>query len=263
MDITEIPKRHGLKVSKMRMTCNDCGHDVPFPLQRSNFFYIISGNPGSGKTNLWLNLISRRKWAYNQQAHKVYIFSNSLHTIKKKLKLPDEQLIHGFSPESLQEVLDAEEEEESQLEEGEESNRIIMIFDDVVTQIKKHIQPMLKLIYNRRHIGGGCSVMLTTQKFNKIPLELRAVASGIFFFNTKNKAEIDALFREYIALSREEFMKVLKFVFDAPHNFLYINLELPGDKSLFKNFNQLRITETSSKTSASQSVRQDVRVQVD
>ena len=108
--------------------------------------------------------------------------------------------------------------------------------------------------------------MISTQKFNKVPLELRAVASGVFFFNTKNKAEIDAVFREYIGLTREEFMKVLKFVFDERHNFLYINLELPGDKSLFKNFNQLRITdETSRKTSASQSqlVRQDVRVQVE
>ena len=109
MEIKEIPNRHGLKVSKMRMSCNDCGYQVPFPLQKSNFFYVISGNPGSGKTNLWLNLISRRKWAYNRQFHKVYIFSNSLHTIKKKLKLPDEQLIHGFSAESLEQVLEAEE----------------------------------------------------------------------------------------------------------------------------------------------------------
>ena len=216
------------------------------------FFYIISGNPGSGKTNLWLNLISRRKWAYNRQFHKVYIFSNSLHTIKKKLKLPDEQLVHGFSPESLQEVLDAEQEEENELEEGEEPNRILMIFDDVVSSIKKNIDPMLKLIWNRRHIAGGCSVMLTTQKFNAVPLQLRCAASAVIFFRTRNKAEIDAVFREYIGLSREEFMKVLRFVFDERHNFLYINLELPGDKSLFKNFNQLRITETSSKTSALQ-----------
>ena len=88
MHIKEIPNKYGLQVSRMKMKCNDCGHNVPFPLQKSNFFFIISGNPGSGKTNLWLNLISRRRWAYNRQFHKVYIFSNSLHTIKKKLKLP-------------------------------------------------------------------------------------------------------------------------------------------------------------------------------
>ena len=107
--------------------------------------------------------------------------------------------------------------------------------------------------------------MISTQKFNKIPLELRAVASGVFFFNTKNKAEIDAVFREYIGLTREEFMKVLRFVFDERHNFLYINLELPSDESLFKNFNQLRITTagTSHKSAALQLVKQDVRVQVD
>ena len=120
MNIIEVPNRNGLKVSKMRMSCNDCGHNVPYPLQNSNFFYIISGNPGSGKTNVWLNLITRRKWAYNQKFDKVWIFSNSLHTIKKKLKLPEYQLIHGFSPESLQEVLDAEQAEENDLEEGEE-----------------------------------------------------------------------------------------------------------------------------------------------
>ena len=62
--------------------------------------------------------------------HKVYIFSNSLHTIKKKIKLPDEQLIHGFSAESLEQVLEAEAQEENELEEGEEPNRILFIFDD-------------------------------------------------------------------------------------------------------------------------------------
>ena len=105
--------------------------------------------------------------------------------------------------------------------------------------------------------------MISTQKFNKVPLELRAVASGVFFFNTKNKAEIDAVFREYIGLTREEFIRILRFVFDEKHNFLYINLELPSEESLFKNFNQLRITETSHKTSALQTVKQEVRVQVD
>ena len=172
-------------------------------------------------------------------------------------------MVHGFSPLSLQSVLDAEQAEEDNRDEEEEPNRILMIFDDVVTQIKKHIQPMLKLIYNRRHIGGGCSIMMTTQKFNKIPLELRAVASGVFFFNTQNKSEIDALFREYISLTKDEFQEVLKYVFDAKHNFLYINLELPAELSLFKNFNQLRLNAgTSHKMSASQSVVQAVKVKV-
>ena len=93
--------------------------------------------------HLWLNLISRRKWAYNRQFHKVYIFSNSLHTIKKKLKLPDEQLIHGFSAESLEQVLEAEAQEENELEEDEDPTTAIL------EEIGRHVltDAVVRVIY--------------------------------------------------------------------------------------------------------------------
>ena len=232
-----------MKVGRIKMSCDDDGLNVPYPLQRSNFFYIIAGAPGSGKTNLLLSLFTKRGKFYYKLFHKIYIFSNSLHTIKKRLDLPKSQLIHGFDEASLQKVLESEQKDFENLDDDETPNKILVIFDDVVSQIQKNMRGLLKLAYNRRHISGGLSMIITTQKLNKIPLELRTAASGIFFFDSKNRQEIDALWKEYVTLSREEFQKVLAFVFDKPHNFLYLNLELPASKMLFRNFNSLVINQ--------------------
>lgn len=241
MKIREIKNKHDLRVKKIRMTCDDHGLDVPYPLQRSNFFSIIAGQPGSGKTNLLLSLISNRGKFYNKQFHKIYIFSNSLHTIKQKMKVPSEQLINGFSEAALMKVLDDEKREFDDLEEGECPNKILIILDDVVSQIQKNMKALLKLAYNRRHISGGLSLIITTQKLNKVPLELRTAISSLYIFETKNKQEINAIWNEYITLSRSEFAKIMKFVFDKKHNFLFLNLDLPAEKMMFKNFNQLLV----------------------
>ena len=234
--ITETPNKYNLDVGKVAMTCDDDGHKVPPPLQRGNFFYIVVGQPASGKTNLVMNLILRKKCFYYKQFHKIYIFSASLHTIKQKIKLPKEQLVHGFDIERLSEIIQHEKEE---AEEDDEKNKIHIIFDDVVSQIAKNLKPMLHLLYNRRHIGGGISVILTTQKLTKVPLELRTVASALFFFNTRNKQETETLYDEYVGFKKPQLKKVLDFVFDKPHNFLFLNFEKRHDEMYHKNFNEL------------------------
>ena len=241
MKITETPNTKAkLDIRKMAMSCDDNGHEVPAPLQKGNFFYIVVGQPSSGKTNLWLNFIKKRKCFYHKQFHKIYIFSNSLHTIKEKINLPKEQLVHGFDLERLTEIIT----EEQQQAEEEDANKCLIIFDDIVAQITKNLPPMLKLLYNRRHIGGGISILLTTQKFTKIPLELRTVATGVFFFHTKNKTEIETLFDEYGNMKKINFYKLLEYVFEKPHNFLYLNLLEPVDKMYYKNFNLLTLDDT-------------------
>ena len=243
MNITEIENPYHLNVEKMKMSCNDNAHNVPEPLQRGSFFYIIVGQPQSGKTNLWLNLIKRRRCFYYKQFHKIYIFSNSIHTINEKISLPPAQIIKGFSEDKLQQVIDDEEEEERNRDDDEEPSRVLMIFDDVVSGIKKNLPSMLKLTFNRRHIGGGVSIMLISQKFNKIPLELRTVATGLFFFSTKNRQEIESVWKEYGDVSKETFFEVLRYIFDTRHNFLYISLTKPQGETMHKNFNQLTISD--------------------
>ena len=119
----------------------------------------------------------------------------------------------------------------------------MIVFDDVVTQISKNMRVMLKLLYNRRHVGKGISVIMSSQKYNKIPLEIRTVATGLFFFETKNKSEIESLYEEYGNMKKADFLKLLAYVFDKKYNFLYMNLLNPVDSMYYKIFNKLSIEE--------------------
>lgn len=240
--ISEQQNPFGLKVEGMKMSTDDCGHKVAPPLQRSNFYYILSGGPRSGKTCLLLNLIKKKNCFYYRQFNKIYIFSNSFHTIKEKLSLPPDHILNGLDVDVLNRIITEEQDEyHKDIDEDVPPSKLLFIFDDVVSAIQKNMREMLKLCFNRRHIAGGASVILTTQKYNKVPLELRTCATGIFFFNTKNKQEIETLHKEFINLDKHIFQKVLEFVFDEPHNFLFLNLENNNDNMLFKNFNKIVI----------------------
>ena len=73
---------------------------------------------------------------------------------------------------------------------------VVLLLDDVVNDIRKNKgvdKALAKLAYNRRHItadGGdeanGVSVWLTTQAYNRIPLMIRKVATGLIAFKLKN-----------------------------------------------------------------------------
>jgi hypothetical protein len=80
------------------------------------------------------------------------------------------------------------------------------LLDDVVNDIRKNKdvdKALAKLVYNRRHItaGGGMvndSVWLTTQAYNRIPLIIREMATGLIAFKLKNVKEIQSIFDEYV-----------------------------------------------------------------
>ena len=241
-EVLETPNPFHLEVKAMKMSTDDSGHKVCPPLEKGNFYYIFSGGPRSGKSNLWLSMIKMKNAFYYKQFHKIYIFSNSIHTIKEKLSLPKEQIINGLDLERLREILsEVQEEYNEDIDNEVPPSKLLFIFDDVITSITKNLPEMLKLVFNRRHVAGGASVIITTQKYNKVPLELRTCCSGLAFFHTKNRQEIESLHKELIGLDRKPFEKVLDYIFDAPHNFLWLNLNYPHDKMMHKNFNQLEI----------------------
>jgi hypothetical protein len=94
----------------------------------------------------------------------------------------------------------------------------------------------LTIIYNRRHLG--ISVILISQKYNKVPLELRVGMSAVMTFN-KSKKEIDAIFDEWVNLPRKQFDEIVRNVYDKPHNFLYLRVNAPEDDKYHKNFDQI------------------------
>ena len=54
--ITEIEPDSKIVLSKFKFSCDEKDESIPLPLpQRLNFFLMINGRPGSGKTSLILN----------------------------------------------------------------------------------------------------------------------------------------------------------------------------------------------------------------
>jgi len=70
---------------------------------------------------------------------------------------------------------------------------------------------------------------------------IRKVASGLIAFKLKNVIkEIQSIFDEYVVgLSKEQFIDILKYVYQTPFDFLYINMDEPWDDMYHRNFSQL------------------------
>ena len=239
MNIRETPADEKIKISKFNFSCDDVDDTIPKPLpQILNFFMLVCGRPGSGKTSLILNLICKRGKMYNKKFDKVFVFSPSLMTMKDEPfgELPEEQVHTDLTLENFQTALD------SIANTGE---KILFILDDVVNDMKKTmaIQTLLsKALMNRRHLagaGGSTSFIITTQVYNKIPAPIRKTASHIILYHTRNKKEIETIYDELIVLPKEDFFEILKYCFDKRHNFIYIDINKSYDKMFHKCFNQL------------------------
>ena len=78
-----------------------------------------------------------------------------------------------------------------------------------------------------------------TQAYNRIPLMVRKVATGLIAFKLKNVKEIQSIFDEYVVgLTKEQFITILKFVYKTPFDFLYINMDESWDDMYYRNFNK-------------------------
>lgn len=239
MKIGELANEKNIKLSKFDFSCDDKDETIPLPLpQALNFFMLISGKAGSGKTSLILNLLCKRGKNYNRKFDKVFIFSPSLITMKNDpfSEIPEEQKFQELDEEILQAVLD---------DIKDTGEKVLLIMDDVVNDItkNKHLQRLMnKILMNRRHLAGengSVSVIITTQVYNKIPPPIRKNASHIILYHTKNRKEIDNLFDELILIPKKEFYEILKYVFQKKHDFMYLDTNKDFDNMIHRNFNQL------------------------
>lgn len=259
-----IPNKENMKIRPVEMA-TDTLKDLPFippdPLPKKNFFMVISGGVGSGKSTLWKRLThDRGQKIKNKEGHhprfywkvfdKVFLFSCSKATLPK-ISLPDEQIYPDYDAEILQEIL------EDLKEEGENPNSLF-IFDDCIRSIMKkntnNAGVLHKLILNRRHAthsqenekASGNSIMLITQKFNLLPTSYRASLSHLIIFHTNNLQELKTIWEEYgQALRWNDFRKLLGEMWGNPKekNFIMLDATKPAKDMFYKNFDKVEIDE--------------------
>ena len=71
------------------------------------------------------------------------------------------------------------------------------------------------------------SVLLTTQKYNLVPLQLRNAASTLVLFDM-NRTESKIVHAEIGDDTFDEWEKMTQHVFDAPYHFLFVRIDRPS-----------------------------------
>lgn len=237
-----IKRNKDLKIKKVKMKCDPkLSGTVVEPLQNANFCYIITAPPGSGKTNLIINLL-KNKNMYRHKFDKIYWFSPSAHTAP--IPIPEDQIIEGYDCSTVDEIIDSiNDESDDEDDEGCNKN-ILFIFDDCVSDLKKSDKTLAQLAWNRRHKirGGSLSIIFTTQMLNAIPTTIRRACTGLFVFMTNSENEREIIKKEFINLPSGLAEQLMDIVFSEEHAFLFIhtNKQKIGNK-YYRNFDKITI----------------------
>lgn len=239
-----------ITITGQQFSCDDIDESIPKPLpQKGGFGWLIIGKPGMGKTSLILSLVCKQNKALNKKFDKIFIFSPSLITMNDDPfeLIPEDQKFEEATLENIDYVLE---------DIKDSGQKVLLILDDVIADVrgkgKAQIENQLqKIFFNRRHLcgaGGSCSIIATSQTYNKIDPKLRKVADLFCFYENKQKKEIENIFDEIILIPKKEFYDTLKYIYDKKHNFMFIDTSLPENKMIHKNFNQLIINSPNIAT---------------
>jgi hypothetical protein len=199
------------------------------------------GKPKSGKTSLLCSLMKKgaplfKIW-YN-----VFLFqpSHSRASMKNDIfqyinEDNGQKKFDELNVENLSIVRDA-------LAEIPQEENALIIFDDMTAFLKNdvHVVTLLKDICNNRRHRGHVSLYFLVQTWQSIPKEIRRLITNLFVFKVSIETFnniFEELLEEYNKKNIKE--KLLKLVYDKPHNFLFINTD---SQRLFKNWDEIEIT---------------------
>eukprot|EP01134_Creolimax_fragrantissima_P008237 CFRG8237T1 len=229
MRFIEQKNKSRLGIQHQAMSCDEPMQGIPDPLPHSNIFFCLVGPPGSGKTNVMLNLLTVRKKFYYQKFDKVYIFSPSLHTVNKSIGVPKDQLRDSLEsfPALYDEILAKKK--------MRPTFRACIVIDDMTHEFSKqnNIPQLVKACQNRRH--AGISIIMITQRLNKVPAEIRAHISDLVWFYTHSMMEQNILRNEFCDLDKNDWRELMQHTFRDAHDFLYCK----SDGRKFRNFDTL------------------------
>src|SRR6056300_1306401 len=197
----------------------------PFDPLPKRFSMYICGSPASGKTSLWTSMLLS-------------------HPTKKAPKKPRYyyRFLHNkYSDGLLNEIIE-------DIREDENYNSLIVL-DDVIRDLTRS-KILTSVILNRRHITqnpsedcmASLSLMITSQKFNMLPLSLRCNMSIVIIFKTTNTAELRSIKDELMAdLNPQQQNEILDLAWSEPYSFLFIDVFAPRNKRYYKKFDLIEI----------------------
>lgn len=202
-------------------------------------FTCVIGKPAQGKTSLAIALMTQKDPKIYRKTHNNFLImmpQNSINSLKKNpfKCLPEENFYNELNDSTIQNVFE-------KLESNTANNLSTLLFiDDMTADLKKSkfVETVIKkIVFNRRHLK--CNIIITSQSFTNMPLDIRKCITNIFIFKPSKK-EMEILFDELIEVKKKCYSDIMKYAFEAIHNFLFINIT---SQRMFKNFDELIIKE--------------------
>ena len=211
-------------------------------LPKFPFSMLISGRSGSGKTNLMMNLMTRKEF-YKSYFHYILVFSptaGEFDDMYKLLDLPDENIQNDFTKDDLENLITKRKDliKKKGIEWVGKNSRVLLILDDIIADRNFLMsEQALKMFALLRHYL--CSVIVMTQSYNKIPRALRLNCNATMIFPS-SQSEVEVLIDELTPanIKKREFEKVIDFCTSGRYDFLYINNHADPDKRIRKNLNE-------------------------
>jgi hypothetical protein len=203
---------------------------------------MLSGRSGSGKSNLLMNLLTRKEF-YGGYYHYIIVYSptaNKYDDTYKVLNLPDENFVEDFGKEELENLIESRKKliEEKGIAWVAKNSRVCIILDDIIANRGfLESQTALKLFALLRHYL--CSIVIAVQSYTKLPRALRLNCNAVFVFPT-TQSEVEVLIDEITpsGLKKREFEKVLEYCTEGQYDFLYVNNHAKPGERIRKNMDE-------------------------
>jgi hypothetical protein len=221
--IRKNPEYH-LKIPKFKCD-KQLKDNVPTPydiLVDGYRFVCVVGPPRSGKTSFLISLFSDEH-IFKKTFDNVIICvpPHSLNSLEPSAnpfrRIPDERRFTNLS--SISQIRNLIMFYSS---EGMDS---ILVLDDQASYLKdNNIQrDLCDILLNRRHYR--CSVILLTQTFRKMPLDIRKVLDVVFVLYKPSKMDMIAMFDELFEMNKLDCHKIINTVFQKKYDNMMLEVQ--------------------------------------
>ena len=225
------------EMKKIAFSCDEPIHHKleAYPLTRDflNMYNTTAfiGTQGSGKSSLMINFLLS---FYKKTFHFIFVFipktsRNSLHNNIFDKYLPKDQIYEELNEQTINELY------EKLKVNSMRGHKSLVIYDDVQKSLKDYntLKSLKNIICNQRHLKVVNLILL--QNWFALDRSLREVVNNVILFKL-GKSQNEKIFNEIIESHRDRFDQLRRFVFDKPHEYMFVNIK---SQRVFKGFNEI------------------------
>ena len=219
-------------------------HNLNWPyIPHNPYRILITGDSGSGKTNVLLNLIKHQR----PDIEKIYLYVKDPFKSKHLLLITGREKVEIDILKNAKEFNDYLQTINDVYEALEEYNptkkrRVSIVFDDMIADMKsnkKFYPKVTELFIRGRKLN--ISLVFISQFYFKFPKTIRLNATHYFIMKIPDKRELQQIASNHVSdIDFKDLMKLYKDYTKEPYSFLVNDTTLSSDNQLRFRKNLLR-----------------------